>query len=139
MKKRIVFFILLVFIGLTACSPEKTKPLSYQGFLDHIWDFEVNTDTFVYKASNTVIVDFYAKWCGPCRQLLPIMEKMAEEYEGELTVYKVDVDQEKKLANYFLIKGLPVFFIFSTDGHFKRYTGLPTEAELRKLIEEQIK
>ena len=139
MKKRIALFIFLSFVGLTACSPEKTQPLTYQGFLDNIWDFEANPDTFVYKGNNTVIVDFYAKWCGPCRQLLPIMEKMAVEYEGELTVYKVNVDEEQRLANFFQVQGLPVFFIFYTNGTFKRYTGLPTEAELRKLIEEQIK
>ena len=113
--------------------------LTYQGFIENIWDFETYPDHFVYKGNTPIIVDFYAKWCGPCRQLLPIMEQMAVAYEGDLKVYKVNVDEETRLAHFFKVEGLPVFFFFSTDGYSQRYTGLPTEAELRQLIEKQIK
>ena len=131
---------LLLWAGLTACDPEeKTQSLTYQGFIENIWDFETYPDHFVYKGNTPIIVDFYAKWCGPCRQLLPIMEQMAVAYEGDLKVYKVNVDEETRLAHFFKVEGLPVFFFFSTDGYFQRYTGLPTEAELRQLIEKQIK
>ena len=64
------------------------------------------------------------------------MEQMAMEYEGRISIYTVDVDEEKRLAKFFQVEGLPVFFVFSKES-FKRYTGLPTEAELRNLIEEQ--
>ena len=131
---------LLLWAGLTACDPEeKTQSLTYQGFIENIWDFETYPDHFVYKGNTPIIVDFYAKWCGPCRQLLPIMEQMAVAYEGDLKVYKVNVDEETRLAHFFKVEGLPVFFFFSTDGYSQRYTGLPTEAELRQLIEKQIK
>ena len=139
MKKTLVFFLLLM-AGMAACGPEeKTQPLTYQGFLENIWDFETYPEDYVFKGSTPIIVDFYANWCGPCRKLLPLMEMMANEYEGKITIYKVDVDKEKALANFFLVKGLPVFFIFSTDGIFSRYTGTPTEAEFRWLIEEELK
>ena len=140
MKKRTAFLMLLLWTGLTACNPgEKTQSLTYQGFIENIWDFETYPDHSVYKGNTPIIVDFYAKWCGPCRQLLPIMEQMAVAYEGDLKVYKVNVDEETQLAHFFKVEGLPVFFFFSTDGYFQRYTGLPTEAELRQLIEKQIK
>ena len=140
MKKKTAFLMLLLWAGLTACDPEeKTQSLTYQGFIENIWDFETYPDHFVYKGNTPIIVDFYAKWCGPCRQLLPIMEQMAVAYEGDLKVYKVNVDEETRLAHFFKVEGLPVFFFFSTDGYSQRYTGLPTEAELRQLIEKQIK
>ena len=139
MKKTLVFFLLLM-AGMAACGPEeKTQPLTYQGFLENIWDFETYPEDYVFKGSTPIIVDFYANWCGPCRKLLPLMEMMANEYERKITIYKVDVDKEKALANFFLVKGLPVFFIFSTDGIFKRYDGTPTEAEFRELIEAELK
>ena len=138
MKKVLVFMLLLI-AGMVACGPEeKTQPLSYQGFIENIWDFETHPEEYVFKGSTPIIVDFYANWCGPCRKLLPLMETMANEYDGRITVYTVDVDKEKPLANFFQVKGLPVFFIFSTDGIFKRYNGTPTEAEFRGLIEEEL-
>ena len=139
MKKTVIFSLLLLMVGITACSPkEKTQPITYQEFIDKIWDFETYHDTLVFKGNNTVIVDFYAKWCGPCRQLLPLMEKMANQYDGKLTVYKVNVDKEPKLASTFKVKGLPVFYLFSPNGYFKRYEGLASEADLTRIIEEQL-
>ena len=138
MKKALAFLLLLM-AGMAACGPEeKTQPLTYQGFIENIWDFETYPEDFVFKGSTPIIVDFYANWCGPCRKLLPLMEKMATEYDGKIAIYKVDVDKEKALANFFMVKGLPVFFIFSTDSNFKRYTGTPTESEFRELIEQEL-
>lgn len=137
--KKALFLLLLLMAGMASCGhKEKTQPLTYQGFLDNVWDFEAHPDDFVFKGSTPIIVDFYATWCGPCRKLLPLMETMAHEYEGKITIYKVDVDKEKPLANFFQVKGLPVFFIFSTDGLFKRYNGTPTETEFRGIIEEEL-
>lgn len=137
--KKVLVFLLLLMTGMVACGPEeKTQPLSYQGFIENIWDFETHPEELVFKGSTPVIVDFYANWCGPCRKLLPLMETMANEYEGKITIYKVDVDKEQALTNFFQVKGLPTFFIFSINGIFKRYDGLPTEIELRGLIEEQL-
>lgn len=139
MRKTIVFFLLLLTVGISSCGPEeKTQPITYQGFIDKIWDFKSYPDSIAFKGNTAVIVDFYANRCRPCRQLLPIMEKMAVDYEGELTVYKVDVDQEERLAKAFNVKGLPVYFCFSTNGKFWRYEGLPNEAILREIVEKQL-
>ena len=139
MRKTIVFSLLLLMFGAISCGPaEKSQHITYQDFIDKIWDIETYRDSLVFKGNTAVIVDFYAKWCRPCQQLLPIMEKMAQEYEGELTVYKVNVDQEEKLAKVFKVKGLPVFFCFSTKGQYWRYDGLPSEADLREIIEKQL-
>ena len=137
MKKGLLLPFLILAMVLAACnSEEKVQSLTHQGFVEKIWDFESSPESYVFKGNAPVIVDFYARWCGPCRKLLPIMEQMAIEYENKVSVYKVDVDEEKRLAKFFQVKGLPVIIIFSKD-YFKRYTGLPTETELRVLIEEQ--
>jgi thioredoxin len=142
MTHRVIFSILLLLIGVTSCSlkqDSKVQHLTYQSFTEKIWDIDKQPDSFAFKGNTAVIVDFYAKWCGPCVQLLPIMEKMANEYEGDLTIYKVDVDKEKDLATAFKIQGLPAMLCFSSTGsHVRRYNGLPSEADLRTIIEEEL-
>lgn len=142
MKKALLFSFLLLMVCTTACSLEKDKKvqhITYQGYLDKIWDFEKHPDSFTFKGNTAVIIDFYSKRCRPCMQLLPIMEKMAEDYEGDLTVYKVNVDEEKALAHVFKVTGLPVYYCIPASGsRIKRYDGLPSEAKLRQIIEMQL-
>ena len=71
--------------------------------------------------------------------LLPIMEKMAEEYEGNLTIYKVNVDEEPALTKAFRVKGLPVvYYIPASGSRIKRQDGLPSEESLRTIIEQEL-
>ena len=142
MKRFFVFSFLLVVACATSCSLERDKKarhITYQEFIDKIWDFETYHDSFAFKGNTAVIVDFYASWCGPCMNLLPIMEKLAEEYEGDLTIYKVNVDKEPALATAFRVKGLPVvYYIPASGSSIKRQDGLPSEESLRTIIEEQL-
>ena len=141
MKKAILFSLLLL-VGFASCSLEKDKKMQhiiYQDFLDKIWDFEKHPDSFVFKGNTAVIIDYYSKRCRPCMELLPIMEKMAEDYDGDLTVYKVNVDEEKALAHVFKVTGLPViYFIPASGSRIKRYDGLPSEESLRTIIEQEL-
>ena len=138
MRKALVFSILLILAGATACSESKVQNITYQDYLDKIWDFEQHHDTFAFKGNTAVIIDYYSKSCRPCMELLPIMEKMAKEYEGDLTIYKVNVDEETGLAHMFKVKGLPVIYFIPASGKYiKRHDGLPSEANLRQIIEKQ--
>ena len=102
MKKTIFFALLLLMTGTTVVAQEsKVQHLDYDGFIKKVWDFEKNPSSFVFKGKTPAIVDFYADWCGPCRKVAPIMEKLAKEYDGQLTIYKVNVDQSKDLASVF--------------------------------------
>ena len=139
MRKTLVFSILLILAGATACSESKVQNITYQDYLDKIWDFEQHHDTFAFKGNTAVIIDYYSKSCRPCMELLPIMEKMAKEYEGNLTIYKVNVDEETGLAHMFKVKGLPVIYFIPASGKYiKRHDGLPSEANLRQIIEKQL-
>lgn len=66
----------------------------------------------VVGRDGTVLVDFWAPWCGPCRMLAPAISKLAEEYAGRVTVGKVNVDEEPELANRFGVSGIPTVLLF---------------------------
>ena len=119
-------------------SESKTKHLTYNEFLHKVWNFENNPTTFIYKGKVPAVIDFYADWCGPCRRVAPIMEKLAEEYEGRLVVYKINVDQEKELAAAFQAKSIPMVLFIPLEGQPMKQVGAMPEESYRKIVEEHL-
>lgn len=141
MKKAIFFSLMLLISSATLLGQEespKVQHIDYEGFLSKIWDFEKNPNEFVFKGKTAVIVDFYADWCGPCRRVAPIMEKLANEYEGNLTIYKVNVDQARDLASAFRVSSIPTVLFIPKKGQPMMQVGALSEADYRKVIEEQL-
>jgi thioredoxin len=143
MKKSIIFAFLILMTGVHVLAQEQNKEskvqhLTYQGFLDKIWDFEKNTNAFVFKGKTSVIVDFYADWCGPCRKVAPIMEKLANEYDGRLTIYKVNIDHEKDLAAAFQVRSIPTVLFIPLKGQPAMQVGAMSEADYRKVVKEML-
>lgn len=74
--------------------------------------YDMSKDDLKYLGSKPAIVDFTATWCGPCQRIAPILEELAKEYEGEIVIYKVDIDENKPLAKSFDVSSIPaVMFI----------------------------
>lgn len=88
------------------------KELSYKDFIRDVWDFETYPDSFAFKGKMPCVIDFYATWCGPCKKIVPVMESLAKEFNGKVTVYKVDIDAEHKLSTVLKIRNIPtVYFL----------------------------
>jgi len=91
-----------------------------------------NFDSEVLNSKDVYLVDFWAKWCAPCKQIEPIIEELAEELKDEIKVGKVDVETDGDIANRYSVRGIPTFLIFKngevinqiTSGTVKKETFL---------------
>ena len=77
-----------------------------------------------------VVIDFYASWCGPCKSLAPLIERLAAEYEGRVKVLKVDVDKNQALAQAARIQSIPTLFFIDINGNIQRVMGAMPYTEL---------
>ena len=143
MRKTILIAMVILATAFTANAQDKkdeskVKQLTYKEFLKKVWNMENNPNTFIYKGKLPAVIDFYSDWCGPCRRVAPIMEKLAEEYDGKLLVYKVNVDQEKDLASAFQVKSIPMVLFIPLEGQPMMQVGALPEEGYKKVIEEQL-
>jgi putative thioredoxin len=89
--------------------------------------------------STPVVIDFWAEWCGPCKQLSPVLEKLAVEYGGAWVLAKVDVDANPRLAQMFRVQGIPMVYAVADGQPIDAFTGVVPEAQLRQWLDAVIK
>lgn len=100
----------------------------------HVFN-EDNFDSEVLQSSEPVLVDFWAPWCGPCRQLAPVIDQLATEYEGSVKVGKVDTDQNPNLAVKFGIQSIPTIMIFKNGEVVSQMLGNQPKANLQQALD----
>ena len=101
----------------------------------------VTDDTFDAEVRNSeipVVVDFWAEWCGPCKQIGPALEEISKEYEGKIKVAKIDVDQHQNIAAQLGVRGIPALFIFKDGEVVSNRAGAAPKAALQSWINESI-
>jgi thioredoxin 1 len=93
-----------------------------------------NFDDSVKNSKTPIMVDFWAVWCGPCRKFAPIVEELAKEYKGKLSVAKLNVDKNRKTAEKFEIKSIPTILIFKEGKLAKTIIGYQSKEDMKKTI-----
>ena len=148
----IIIFVLLIGIpistgcqGQTSKKQQEAKPanvsiehLSTASFKQKVFNYEVNK-TWKFAGEKPCIIDFYSDWCGPCRLLSPTVEKVANDYQGKIDVYKVNVDEQPELANTFGISGIPAVLFCPKSDKPQMTTGVISKADFDKAIREVLK
>ena len=102
-------------------------------------EYTFTTDNFeqeVLKSDKPVLVDFYADWCGPCKMMAPMVEEFADEYEGELKVGKLNVDEESEIAQKYQVMSIPMFAFFKDGKMIDSAVGAIPKAKFQGMIDK---
>ena len=112
-----------------------TIHLTKDEFLKRVSNFEANSDSWKFLGEKPAVVDFYAKWCGPCKALAPILEEVSNEYDGKVDIYKVDVDEEEELSAAFGIRTIPTLLFIPMDKDPRIMVGGLPKNKLKEAID----
>jgi len=118
----------------------ETKPeyLTYETFKEKVWDFEASPEEWNFKGEEPCVIDFYADWCKPCKMVAPIMDEMAQKYDGKVKIYKINTDKEKQLASVFRIRSIPAVLFIPKEGQPMMQTGALPRDSYVEIIEKEL-
>ena len=110
---------------------------------DTPYKFAASTESFataVVEASRErpVLVDFWAPWCGPCRTLMPLLERIADDYGGRFALAKVNTDEEQQVAAQFGIRSIPTVMLFDQGKAVEQFVGVQPEPAIRALLDRYL-
>lgn len=114
----------------------KVIVLDEAAFKEKVWNYDANPQEWVFEGDLPAVVDFYADWCVPCKRVAPIMEKLAEEYDGKIQIYKVNTDHNRELSGVFGIKSIPAILFIPQKGQPAMQAGAMQEDQYRQIFED---
>ena len=140
MKNLLLFSFLSAFIvfGASAQSNKaiKTIHLTKAEFLKKVVNYEKDPTKWEYLGDKPCLIDFYASWCGPCKMIAPILEELAEEYDGEIYIYKIDTEKEQRLAADFGISSIPALLFCPMGENPQMVRGALPKETFKQIIDD---
>ncbi len=112
--------------------------LDTEKFKTQVFNFDAYKE-WKFEGNKPCIVDFYADWCGPCKTVTPILEELSGEYDGKLSFYKVNTDEEQFLSSIFGIKSIPSLLFIPMDGQPQMAVGALPKETFKQVIKEILK
>jgi thioredoxin 1 len=101
----------------------------------------LTADNFTAEVVNSprpVLVDFWAEWCGPCKMIAPVLDELAGEYEGQVTIAKVNIDEHPALASQYGVRAIPTLLLFKGGMVQKQIVGFKGKAELKSSFDQAL-
>ena len=96
---------------------------------------DADFETEVLKSEIPVLVDFWAPWCGPCKQMLPIVEELAGEYEGKVKIVKMNVDESTEVPGKYNVMSIPTFIIFKGGEPVANFVGAKSKEDVKQELD----
>jgi thioredoxin 1 len=119
--------------------PLKLKPmiehLTAETFKNKVFNYETNKE-WKFEGHLPALIDFYADWCGPCKIVAPLLEELSSEYQGKLTIYKVNTEHERELAGVFGIQSIPSLLFIPIEGQPQMAMGALPKESFRQAFKE---
>lgn len=112
--------------------------LTKESFKEKVFNYEENSE-WKYEGELPAIIDFYADWCQPCKMIAPILEELAEEYDGRMKIYKIDTEQEQELAAAFGIQSIPSLLFIPVDEQPRMAAGALPKESLLQVMKDVLK
>ena len=136
MQRKLILLALVAIFALAATA-QTVNYLSTEQFKAKVFDYTTEKE-WKYKGDKPCIIDFYTTWCGPCKRLAPIMEELAKQYAGKVYFYKVDVEQEREVAQAFGISSFPRILYIPVTGKPMMQIGLQPKENIEEIIDDNL-
>lgn len=130
-----ILSIILITASFSPLFAQSVRQLTTDEFLTNIFNYRTDS-VWSYKGNKPCVIDFYASWCGPCKRLAPIMEELAEQYQGKVVFYKVDTEEQRELAQVFNISSIPQVLYIPKKGNPTLLKGLYPKENMIQIIDE---